>query len=235
MPNEADASFQAAVFPWKGKHSLLSLKKDSLSYIIVLMFNSLTGIITAKLPQTIYLQTEGLEWDISIPDTDLDALPSVSAEAKIYTWLYHKEDAMKVFGFATAESRSVFLDLLKVDGVGPKAALKILSNLAYANLVKALDEEDMGVLESVSGIGKKTAQKMMLSLKGKLTLSSSNTAGKEKKNEWEDVITALTQMGYEKKSCEEVIVKISTSLDPSLPRSAKEEFLFRNAIVELAQ
>ena len=198
------------------------------------MFNSLTGIITAKLPQTIYLQTGGIEWDISIPDTDLDVLPHVEAQAKIYTWLYHKEDAMKVYGFASSESRSIFLDLLKVDGVGPKAALKILSNVAYANLVKALDEEDMGVLESVSGIGKKTAQKMMLALKGKLTLSVSTGIGKEKKSEWEDVITALTQMGYDKKDCDETVQKLSSNLDPSLSRSAKEESLFRQAIVELA-
>lgn len=198
------------------------------------MFNSLTGIITAKLPQTLYLQTDGVEWDICIPDTDIDVLPHVSNSAKVYTWLYHKEDSMKIFGFASSESRSVFLDLLKVDGVGPKAALKILSNMPYTSLVKALDEENMGILESVSGIGKKTAQKMMLSLKGKLTLTSSNSSNKDKKNEWEDVITALTQMGYDKKSCEDVIDKLSKNLESSMSRSSKEEYLFRNAIVELA-
>ncbi len=198
------------------------------------MFNSLTGIITAKLPQTLYLQTDGIEWDICIPDTDIDVLPHVSNSAKVYTWLYHKEDSMKIFGFASSESRSVFLDLLKVDGVGPKAALKILSNMPYTSLVKALDEENMGILESVSGIGKKTAQKMMLSLKGKLTLTSSNSSNKDKKNEWEDVITALTQMGYDKKSCEDVIDKLSKNLESSMSRSSKEEYLFRNAIVELA-
>lgn len=198
------------------------------------MFNSLTGIITAKLPQTLYLQIDGVEWDICIPDTDIDVLPHVSNSAKVYTWLYHKEDSMKIFGFASSESRSVFLDLLKVDGVGPKAALKILSNMPYTSLVKALDEENMGILESVSGIGKKTAQKMMLSLKGKLTLTSSNSSNKDKKNEWEDVITALTQMGYDKKSCEDVIDKLSKNLESSMSRSSKEEYLFRNAIVELA-
>ncbi len=198
------------------------------------MFNSLTGIITAKLPQTLYLETNGVEWDISIPDIDLNTLPHIDSEVKIYTWLYHKEDTMKIYGFVSTESRSVFLDLLKVDGIGPKAALKILSNLAYTNLVKALDEEDLGVLESVPGIGKKTAQKMLLSLKGKLSFSSSGIVQKEKQNEWEDVITALTQMGYDKKSCEDAIAKISANLDPSWSRTAKEEFLFRHAIVELA-
>ena len=122
--------------------------------------------------------------------------------------------------------------MLKVDGVGPKAALKILSNVAYANLVKALDEEDMGVLESVSGIGKKTAQKMMLALKGKLTLSVSTGIGKEKKSEWEDVITALTQMGYDKKDCEETVQKLG-NLDPSYP-DLQRRIIFRQAIVELA-
>ncbi len=198
------------------------------------MFNSLTGIITAKLPQTVYLSAGGIEWDLSVPDKDIDILPHVQAEAKVFTWLYHKEDAMKIFGFATPESRSVFLDLLKVDGVGPKAALKILSNITYKTLAKALDEEDLGILESVSGIGKKTAQKMMLSLKGKLTLNATSGSLKENKSEWDDVISALASMGYDKKECEAVIQKLSAGLDPSLLRSAKEETLFRQAIVELA-
>lgn len=198
------------------------------------MFNSITGIITAKFPQTVYILTSGIEWDLSIPDTDLNELPVVGKEAKIYTWLYHREDSMKIFGFSSSESRSVFLDLLKVDGVGPKAALKILTNIPYKNLAQALDNEDLSVLESVSGIGKKTAQKMMLALKGKLTFEAEEKKSKSKEIEWEDVIIALSSMGYDKKDCEQTIIKLEKKLDPSLSRSVKEETLFRQAIVELA-
>ena len=82
------------------------------------MFNSITGIITYKFSQTLCIQTHGLEWELTAPLTTLDALPPAGEEAKVYTWLYHREDSMKLFGFATVNERAVFLDLMKVEGVG---------------------------------------------------------------------------------------------------------------------
>lgn len=209
------------------------------------MFNSLTGIISYKAPQTVYLQVGGLEWDIMVPDTALDALASLGEEAKIYTWLYHKEDSMRIFGFASAADRSVFVDLMKVDGVGPKAAIKILSSITAKELAATLDAEDMARLERISGIGKKTAQKMMLTLKGKLSLDDDSFAGKSSggrssapSSPWADVITALVNMGYDKRLCEEAITKLTDELavDSDFTgknRAAQEDLLFRRAIVEL--
>ena len=82
------------------------------------MFNSITGIITYKFSQTLCIQNHGLEWELTVPLTTLDALPPAGEEAKVYTWLYHREDSMKLFGFATVNERAVFLDLMKVEGVG---------------------------------------------------------------------------------------------------------------------
>ena len=203
------------------------------------MFNSLKGIITAKIPQNLLLETGGIEWDISVPDTTLDSLPVVGETAKIYTWLQHREDSMKLFGFSSAEERAVFLDLLKVDGVGTKGALKIMSGITLNQLLQALDSEDLAQLERLPGVGKKTAQKMMLTLKGKLTLESNRISPKQTNVplQWQDLIDALTSMGYEKRSCEEVINKLEQQLVSELEgktQTEKEGILFRKAIVELA-
>ena len=207
------------------------------------MFNSVTGIITAKFPQNLYLQVGGIEWDILIPDSSLQNLPGVGQEAKIYTWMYHREDAMKLFGFASNIERSVFFDLTKVGGVGPKAAIKILSSISANELVETLNKEDMARLEKISGIGKKTAQKMMLALKGKLSLddneSEKGSTNKGKvSSAWEDVIIALANMGYEKRTCEEVVNKLVEELKSDEDfclknRAQQEEILFRRAIIDL--
>ena len=204
------------------------------------MINSILGQISAKLPQLVYIETSnGIEWELNVSDSTLNSLPNVGETARIYCILQHKEDSMKLFGFSSIEERSVFQDLLKVEGVGPKAAQKILSSMPYTNLVKILEDEDINQLEKVPGVGKKTAQKMLLSLKGKLTLYSDNNSsnsssnGNRIKGEWEDVIVALVDMGYERKKCEAVVDKISKELGSDFSQTQKEEQIFRKAIVEL--
>ena len=76
------------------------------------------------------MKNNGIEWELFVPDSALDALPAVGQSAKIYTWLLHREDSMKIFGFSSVSERRLFLDLLKVDGVGAKGAVKILSNIS---------------------------------------------------------------------------------------------------------
>lgn len=208
------------------------------SVIIESMFNSLTGTITAKLPQTVHLDTSGIEWDLSVSDSSLDSLPPVGSQARIFTWMLHREDSMKLFGFASHQERSLFLDLLKVDGVGAKGALKIMSGISPQQLTQALDSEDLAQLERLPGVGKKTAQKMMLALKGKLSFGDSPVPRSATANSrWQDVVQALVDMGYDKRDCEAVLARLEQELVPELKDKApsqQEEFLFRRAIVELA-
>ena len=138
------------------------------------MFNSLTGIITGKFPKQIFIDTNGVEWDLCVPDSNLDMLPPVGNEARVFTWLQHTDQLMTLYGFASAEERSVFLDLLKVDGVGPKGAVKIMSSVSSSRLLDVLERGDLEMLEKIPGVGKKTAGKMILTLKGKLTLRDSS-------------------------------------------------------------
>jgi Holliday junction DNA helicase RuvA len=211
------------------------------------MFNSITGVVTAKLPQAVCIDTNGIEWEISVPGSALDAMPHVGEKARVYTWLSHREDAMSLYGFATPEDRALFLDLLKVDGIGARGALKILSAISGDQLERALEAEDITRLETVPGIGKKTAQKMMLALRGKLSLHLSGKAapGQPAENPlaapWHDVIVGLSNMGYDRRDCEAVIIRLSSQLAKDgasgfagQSKNAQEEVLLRRAIVELA-
>jgi Holliday junction DNA helicase RuvA len=202
------------------------------------MFNSLYGTITAKLSRAVYLETHGVEWEILVPDTALDTLPPAGNEARVYTWLYHREDQMALFGFSSPEDRLLFLDLQKVDGVGARAALKIMSSISPEQLRGAIDNEELGRLEAVPGIGKKTAQKMMLALRGKLALPQAGRQGNA--GEWRDVVTALSDMGYDRRNAESAVTRLAEELASdagfaSASRESREEMLFRRAITALSK
>ena len=204
------------------------------------MFNSITGIITGKFPRQLFLDNNGIEWDICVPDTNLDLLPPVGSEAKVYTWLQHTDQLMSLYGFASSDERSVFLDLLKVDGVGPKGAVKIMSSVSSGRLNDVLERGDVEMLEKIPGVGKKTAGKMMLTLKGKLKLTSAglNSNQSAEKSLYSDVIDSLTGMGYDRKLVEQKILELSQRLMSEAAFSEKnqkekEDIIFRRAIVEL--
>lgn len=204
------------------------------------MFNSLTGTVTEKLPQKLYLETNGIEWDIIIPDSSLEKVPGPGEKAKIYVYLQHTDQLMNLFGFASQNDRSLFFDLLKVDGIGPKGAVKIMSSIDSRNLVTILDSGDIGALEKVPGVGKKTAQKMLLQLKGKLSLSEDTIVVRQKNIPYQAVVTGLIGMGYDKRMAEDVVFRLADEMlkDSSfagLSDSAKEDTIFRKAVVELAQ
>ena len=136
--------------------------------------------------------------------------------------------------------RSLFFDLLKVDGIGPKGAIKIMGSICASDLARILESGDLEALQKVPGVGKKTAAKMLLQLKGKLTLSeigSSSVAAKSD-SPYADLVSALSEMGYERKSAEKTVSEIVSRMtkDGSFEGKTdaqKEEILFRTAIVEL--
>ena len=206
------------------------------------MFNSLNGTVTGKFPQKIFLDTNGIEWEIMVPDTALDKFPHVGEKAKAYVWLQHTDSAMTLFGFATKEDRDLFFDLNKVDGIGPKSAVKIMSSISRDQLVSALDSGDLAVLSKIPGLGKKTAQKMLLALKGHLTLdeNSQTVRSSASSGEFSDVMEALVGMGYDRKMVESAVAKIVGELSSdgslnNLTQKEKEDTSFRRAILEFAQ
>ena len=200
------------------------------------MFNSISGALTGKTAESVYIENNGIEWEILVSALTVDRLGAIGNTVKVYTWLYHREDQMRLFGFLNPAERSLFLDLTKVDGIGPKQALKILSGLDGAALETALEEGDLARLQSIPGIGKKTAQKMILTLKGQLTtVQESGRQTVQKKSEFEDIIIALADMGYERKRAAEAVENTAQSMRSSgINPSEKEDELFRSAIVHLS-
>lgn len=200
------------------------------------MFNSICGILTGKTAESIYVETSGIEWEILVSALNRDRFGTDGDTVKVYVWLYHREDQMRLFGFKTPEERSLFFDLTRVDGIGPKQAIKILSGLDTAALEAALDAGDVARLQTIPGIGKKTAQKMVLTLKGQLTVvSDTQRQSAIKKSEFEDIIIALTEMGYDRKRAAETVETAAAAFrEKGEDPSAKEQELFRYAIVQLS-
>ena len=195
------------------------------------MFNSLKGIVGGKTRDALFLNTSGVEWEIAMPATDLAQFPDEGEECRVYTWLYHKEDAMRLFGFITENRRNTFLELIKVEGIGPKNAIKIMGGIGQESLEQALEAGDLAKLEAIPGLGKKTAQKMLLALKGKLVSSAGVIPASAP---YAELIDALTQMGYDKRSVSEVVAIAEKELPSGLAQAEKEKLLFKNAIIQLA-
>ena len=121
------------------------------------MFNSLTGEITFKGEERLCLQTGGVEWDLTVSRRALDRLPPVGQVTRVFTHLLHREDSMRLYGFSDPAERALFLDLQKVDGIGPRQALKVLSGVDREKFAQALETDDVDALSSLPGIGTKTA------------------------------------------------------------------------------
>lgn len=199
------------------------------------MFNSLKGIITEKRNDTLCLETAGgIEWLIEVSPSTLTVLPVVGKEARIYTWLLHREDQMRILGFSRVAERDLFEDLLSVNGVGPKGALKILSQIPAENLSACIESEDVDALSRVPGLGKKTAQKIILQLKGKLVAPAD--AGDTLSGTEAEILDALVAMGYDRKVARAVLSELLNQEENRIHiESGEEQLLMRKAIVLLSR
>jgi Holliday junction DNA helicase RuvA len=195
------------------------------------MFNSIRGIVNGKSNEAVFLLTGGVEWEIAMPLNDIELLPLPGGECRVFTWLYTREDFMRLHGFYDEKRRNTFLELLKVEGIGPKGALKIMGGIGQQDLELALETGDLARLEAVPGLGKKTAQKMLLALKGKLVHSSAVFPAV---SQYGDLVEALAEMGYEKRAAADAIALAGKELPLGLPAEEKEKLLFKNAIVHLS-
>jgi Holliday junction DNA helicase RuvA len=194
------------------------------------MFNSITGVITYKDEERVFLNACAVEWEIHVSRSSSDDLPEEGQKTKVYVYLYHRDDQVKLFGFSQATERDVFLDLLKVEGVGPRQALKILSGVEVGRFIEALDSEDLDLLSGIPGVGKKTAQKIMLKLKGKLTVTTPAGISLE-----EDILNALVGMGFDRRSAKGAVSSASRTLrERDLDREELERELFKTALSQLS-
>jgi len=194
------------------------------------MFNSIRGIVSAKTGDALFVFSGDIEWDIAMPANDIQEY-TLNGECRVFTWLYHREDQMKLYGFASVRRRAAFLELLKVEGIGPKGAVKILSGISQEDLEKALENGDIARLEAVPGLGKKTAQKMVLALKGKLVQAQDISASS---SPYSDLVEALAAMGYDRRAAAEALAKAESSVGSGLSETEREKLLFQEAIIYLS-
>jgi Holliday junction DNA helicase RuvA len=194
------------------------------------MIAHLRGILLEKHPHQAVVDVGGVGYELTIPVSTYTQLPDTGRETSLHVHTHVREDALALFGFATREERNVFERLITVSGIGPKLAVTVLSGLATADLVDAVRAGDLVRLTRIPGVGKKTAERMVLELKDKLDLlpgaapkaapaASALTALEQ------DVLSALVNLGSQRAAAETALAKLRKE-------GAPEDFegMFRRAL-----
>lgn len=132
------------------------------------MISFLIGIIEEKREGVVELNVNGVGYELMVSNNTLEALPLQGETVKIYTYMSVREDGVSLVGFSSMEEKELFLKLITVSGIGPKAGLAILSGLTLSDLTTAIIKGDVKLLSTIKGLGKKTAERLCLELKGKL-------------------------------------------------------------------
>jgi holliday junction DNA helicase RuvA len=159
------------------------------------MIGRLTGLLAAKTPPQLLVDVGGVGYEVDVPMSTFYNLPGLGERITLLTHFVVREDAQQLFGFLSADERSTFRLLIKISGVGPRTALSILSGLSVAELAQAIAAQAPGRLVKVPGIGKKTAERLLLELKGKLgaDLGAPPSVASEAQA---DIVQALVALGY---------------------------------------
>ncbi|MFT7776905.1 Holliday junction branch migration protein RuvA [Roseateles sp.] len=162
------------------------------------MIGRLSGVIAEKTPPQVLIDVAGVGYEVDVPMSTFFNLGPLGERAVLLTHLTVREDAHQLFGFLTHEERATFRQLIKISGVGPKMALGLLSGLSVSELAQAVSRQEAGRLTKVPGIGKKTAERLLLELKGKLgpDLALPATVANDTQA---DILQALVALGYSEK------------------------------------
>ncbi|MFQ3620900.1 MAG: Holliday junction branch migration protein RuvA [Spirochaetales bacterium] len=191
------------------------------------MFNSLKGTLTGTSPSKIFLEIQGVEFEIEASFQTLSSLPPLGSTVRLFIYLHHREDTLKLFGFLEEEERKLFLHLLKVEGIGPKQALRILSGTTVQAFWQIVSTGDAKSLTRIPGLGIKTAQKVLFSLQGKLKEEESPLPAEER-----DLQVALVEMGFEPSKARIAIQKaLKEGKELGLAGETLEREAFRRAII----
>lgn len=196
------------------------------------MIGHLRGTILEKHPNQVIVESAGVGYDVQIPISTYTALADPGATAALRIHTHVREDALLLFGFATVEEKALFERLISVSGIGPKLAITVLSGLPTADLVSAIRGGDVAHLVRIPGVGKKTAERMVLELKDKLAgvdvagkTATPTSAGISLNPIDQDVLSALQNLGCSRPAAEEALRKVKERGVP-----AEFEPLFRAAL-----
>jgi Holliday junction DNA helicase RuvA len=161
-----------------------------------LMIGRITGTLAEKSPPQILVDVGGVGYEVDVPMSTFYNLPGLGERVTLLTHFVVREDAQLLYGFLTQEERATFRELVKISGVGPRTALSILSGLSVADLSQAVSRQEAGRLVKVPGIGKKTAERLLLELKGKLGPDLALPAAAATSDAQADIAQALVALGY---------------------------------------
>ena len=181
------------------------------------MFSFITGIIEEKENNIAVVNCNGVGFELNVSDTTIYELPKIGELATIYTYMAVREDAITLFGFASKEEKSAFLKLINVSGIGGKIAVTILSAMPVNDLIEAIVSENVKLLSSVKGLGKKTAERLILELKNsfddlQLSLISPKTVTHHS-SAIEEAIDTLVAMGLTRFDATQVVKNVATQED----------------------
>ena len=181
------------------------------------MIGRLSGMLLEKNPPQVLIDVGGVGYEVDVPMSTFYNLPKIGEKVALFTQLIVRDDAHLLYGFATESERATFKQLLKVSGVGPKVGLAVLSGMSVNDLAEAVATQESGRLMKVPGIGKKTAERLMLELKDKLKVDVhiGVGGGAVKPTSAADVLNALISLGYNEKEALYAIKQLPTDVTVS--------------------
>jgi Holliday junction DNA helicase RuvA len=184
------------------------------------MIAYLKGTLLTKTPQHIILDINGVGYEILIPLSTFYSLPQESGEVSLNIYTHVREDSLLLFGFSTYLEKDIFRLLISVSGIGPKLAINILSGIGPQELIAAISRGDALCLQSIPGVGRKTAERMVLELKekalgvsGDLELPPTQVLDEKDKKVLDDALSALLNLGYQKKSAKAAVEKAMKGME----------------------
>ena len=195
------------------------------------MITFLQGILVDKIPTCAVINVGGVGYEVFIPMSSFDRLPAVEAEVKLLTYHHVREDAQSLFGFYTEAERNLFDRLLSVSGIGPKLALAVLSGMSVREIKTAIVSGDIKRLSGISGIGKKTAERMIVDLKDKISAGEALEAAAGIDDSMpgdvrlRDTVMALISLGYKQA---DALKMARTAADLAGPDAAVEDLIRRS-------
>lgn len=181
------------------------------------MIGRITGLLATKNPPQVMVDANGIGYDVDVPMSTYYDLPEAGAKVTLLTHLVVREDAHLLYGFLTSAERDTFRLLIRISGIGPRIALAVLSGMSVAELAQAVALQEGGRLQKVPGIGKKTAERLLLELKGKLAEAVGGTAGAAVPagDAGSDVLNALAALGYSEREAVAAIRQLPPGLGVS--------------------
>ena len=171
------------------------------------MISSVYGKIIVKSPTFVEVQNQGIGLMIYIPLSSSQVIGETGSEVNLYTYLHVREDALQLYGFATQKEREIFQALISVSGIGPRTALGILSGISVESFIQAVHDHDIDMLSKAPGIGKKTAERVVLELKEKLIPDSDKRTGSpgHESQIQEEAVLALVALGFRQQNAKDLV------------------------------